>query len=234
MEQMLEFARGTLFRLCFLLMILGLLRIMMLTLWGMCRSVRKAGDTSIPYFSLINETLKWMVPLRNIFNSRGVFSLISFFFHVGLVIVPIFLLDHILLWRRGLGVGWPSLARYIADILTVITVASGILLLLNRIFHRNTRFLSGFIDYLLLILILLIFITGYIASKPYNPVPYSNTMLVHVMCGNIIFVLIPFSKLAHCMLFPLLRFASGVAWYFPAYTGEAVNKTLYGEEVRKI
>ncbi len=234
MDQALEFVRGSLFRFCFAVMILGLGRVVFNTLWGMRRAVKNAGDKNIPYSSLIKETLSWMVPFKNITSTRWFFSIVSFLFHVGLIIVPLFYLEHILLWRNNVGIAWPNIHKTAADILTLVTISAGIILLGNRVFHQASRFLSKGLDYTLLFLILGIFTTGYFASRPYNPVPYNTTMFIHVLCGNTLLVLIPFTKLAHCLLYPLLRIASNIAWHFPARAGEEINKTLYGEEIRKI
>lgn len=234
MDAFTAFARGPLFKLSFSIMVLGLLRIAVLSIWGMAGAVRRAGDKNVPYAKLFSETLGWLVPLRNLFSSRKVFSLVSFAFHLGAVFVPLFLLDHILLWKSGLGLHWPNIGKGLADALTLLTLCTGLVLLLNRILHPETRFLSGVLDYVILLTILGIFCSGFIASRPYNPVPYRTAMLVHVLCGDLLFLLFPFTKLAHCMLYPLLRLAGNIAWRFPPRAGEAVNKTLYGEEIRKI
>ncbi len=234
MDQMLEFVKGPVFKFSFILMILGLVRLAALTIWGMVRAVGRTNDKNVPYGKLIKETLSWLFPIKRISESRALFSIVSFIFHIGLIIVPLFFLDHILLWRSGAGVSWPNIPRVIADALTLATIASGLFLFGNRIFDRNTRFISKFLDYFLLLLILFIFITGFIASRPFNPLAYNTTMFIHVLCGNLIFILIPFTKLAHCLLFPIVRIASNIAWRFPARAGEKINKTLYGEEIRKI
>lgn len=234
MDQMYEFAKGPFFKFSFAVLILGLLRLITLNAIGILGAVKKTNDKKIPYKKLIKETLMWLFPIKIITNSRAVFSIISFLFHIGLIIVPLFFLDHILLWRQGLNISWPHIPGIAADILSLLTIFAGLYLLGNRTFDRNTRFISKAIDYLLLVLILSIFITGLIASKPVNPIPYKVTMFIHIMCGNVLFILIPFTKLAHCLLFPIIRIASNIAWRFPAETGEKINKTLYNKEIRKI
>lgn len=234
MNQFLEFAKGPLFKFSFLMMLLGLARTILIVGFGAVKAVRNASDRNIPVKSLSKETLGWLIPLRHIFSSRAFFSTVSLVFHLGLVIVPVFLLDHILLWRSGIGIAWPGISKTTADVLTLMSICTGLILLLNRIFDRNTRFLSTMLDYVLLGLILGVFSSGFVASRPYNPVAYETTMLIHVLCGNAIMLLVPFSKLAHCLLYPFLRIASNIAWRFPPRAGEAVNRTLYGEEIRKI
>ena len=230
MVQLLDFARGPLFAFCFAVLVFGLLRVGLLTLFDLVRAVRKAGDRKVPYGALIIDTFFGLFPCR----ANAVFGVTSFVFHIGLVIVPIFLLDHILLWRSGLGLVWPSLPRLAADVLTLATLAAGLVLLGYRVFYRDMRSVSGTMDYILLALVIALFATGFMASRPYNPVPYEASMLIHVLCGDAVFLLIPFSKLSHCVLYPLVRVSSNVAWRFPAHAGEEINKTLYGEETRKV
>ncbi|MFC1587694.1 hypothetical protein ACFL54_05230 [Planctomycetota bacterium] len=234
MELLLNFAKGPLFALCFTVMILGLLRIVILTIWGMKSALNNTLDKNVPYKNLFKETLTWIIPWQHISKTRPVFSALSFIFHIGLVIVPVFLLDHILLWRSGLGISWLALGKVIADVLTITTLTMAVILLGLRIFDRNSRFISGVMDYLLMIMIIVIFASGFFASRSFNPVPYKLTMLIHVLCGNAILFLIPFTKLAHCFLYPLMRFASNIAWRFPARAGEEINMALYGEENRKV
>jgi nitrate reductase gamma subunit len=51
-------------------------------------------------------------------------------------------------------------------------------------------------------------------------------MLVHVLSGELIFVLLPFTKIAHCVLMPLSQLVSTLAWKFPARVDEDVAETL--------
>ena len=51
-------------------------------------------------------------------------------------------------------------------------------------------------------------------------------MLVHVYSANLILLLIPFSKIAHCVLTPLSQVVTAVAWKFPAGAGDRVAATL--------
>jgi len=71
------------------------------------------------------------------------------------------------------------------------------------------------------------FTTGYLAMHPaLNPFDYNATMLVHVMSGNLILVLLPFSKLSHAVLFPTTQLLSEMAWHLAPGSGENVALTL--------
>jgi nitrate reductase gamma subunit len=178
-----------------------------------------------------------MVPLKRLFTSeRKVHGFLSFVLHIGVIVVPLLLLDHLLLWGRaiGLNVSFLALPRTALDYLTLITVVSCAGLVLSRAFSRTAGNLSGFQDYFLLLLIMVIFLTGFSASRPWNPISYNATMLIHVLAGDLALLLTPFTKLAHIAIFPVLRFSGELAWKFPARTGEQVALAIEGKEVRPI
>ena len=85
-----------------------------------------------------------------------------------------------------------------------------------------------------LLLLLGLFISGYVAGRPWNPIPYNELMLFHTLSGMLLMVLIPFTKIAHCVLFPLVRFASEIAWQLTPQGGADVIRTLYGPERRQL
>ncbi len=229
MNEWLEFARGPLFRFAFLIMVLGLARHLIVAAWGIGQMIYRARDRNNNYLRIIINTCSWLIPIHRLHRILPVTSIASFVFHAGLILIPLFLVEHINLWRSSIGFGWPGLPIIAADSLCLLTVAGGTVLLGIRFFNRNSRSISGFSDYFLLILIQAIFLTGFFASRPYNPIPYDVTMLIHVLSADILFVLIPFSKITHCVLFPLVRLTSELAWKFPPEAGRDVAVQVHGE-----
>ena len=227
MEAWLDFGRGPLFRLCFALMVLGLLRIFFLTIVGMVKAYRRNPDKVVPWKDLTIKTIGWLFPFGNLWTKRPVYSMVSFLFHVGLILVPLFLAAHVLLWKRGLGFGWPALPQVVADWLTVTVLVAGLGLFAGRVFHRGARSLSRPQDYVWPLLLVIPFATGYVCSNvSIGPRSYQWFMLVHVCAGNLIMVMIPFTKIAHCVLMPLSQFVTEIAWKFPAGAGDRVIATL--------
>jgi len=109
MEAWLEFSKGPLFRLCFAVMVLGLIRIFFLDIWGIYKAYRKAGDKTMPWKLIISRGLEWLIPVKRVGHNRPVYSIISILFHIGLLIVPLFLFAHVQLWKESLGFGWITL-----------------------------------------------------------------------------------------------------------------------------
>ena len=81
-------------------------------------------------------------------------------------------------------------------------------------------------------MVLLPFVTGFIASHPrINPFAWQSMMLVHILSAEALFVAVPFSKLAHMVLFPFNRL-SEVHWQLRPGAGDKVAEALYGEEAQ--
>lgn len=235
METWLEFLRGPVFRFAIIVAALGMARHVIIAVWGVVSAYRKANDKNLPWGKIILGGLGWMVPVKKVFTApKTLHSVLTIAMHVGLILVPIFLLDHILLWQRGLGIAWPAIPRHVADIFTVAVIFLAAALIVERVASRTMRVLSKPQDYFLLGLIMAVFITGFIASRPWNPMSWEASMLIHVAAGNAILVLIPFTKLAHMVVWPINRITNELAWKFPARAGEQVALTLDGKEVRPI
>ncbi len=227
MESLIDFARGPLFRFSFIIMLLGLARVIFLDLFGAYTAYRKAGDKTMPWKLIISRGLEWLFPIKRIAHNRPIYSIISVLFHVGLILVPIFLFAHIQLWKSGIGLSWPALPHQWAYWLTISTILFATLLLIGRIFNRTSSFLSRKQDFLWPLLLLIPFITGFICSHMViSPGNYQLFMLIHILSADLIFILLPFTKIAHCVLMPLSQIICVLAWKFPPETDDAICTTL--------
>jgi nitrate reductase gamma subunit len=226
-DTLLDFAKGPLFRLTFAVMVLGLLRIFVLDIVGMIEAYRKAGDKTIPWKLTISRTLEWIFPVKRVFNHRPVYSVAAILFHIGLIVTPIFLFAHVHLWKEGLGIGWWTLPPKAANWLTIGTIVFGLWIFLGRIGSSKARQISRKQDYLWPLLLLVPFVTGFVVAQlGVSAKAYQTLMLVHIFSGELIFVLLPFTKIAHCVLMPLSQMVSTLAWKFPAAVDEDVTTTL--------
>ena len=98
----------------------------------------------------------------------------SFLFHVGAVVVPVFLAAHVALWKGALGVSLPALSEGAADLLTLLTIVCVVVLFVYRVTTPRARALSRASDYAILGLVLAPFLTGFLAAHPtLNPLPWS-------------------------------------------------------------
>lgn len=231
MDAWLEFAKGPLFALTFLIMTLGLARIALIQTYSLVRG-KGRRLAAAPWRKILAEAASWVVPVRHLIPETRAFSVVSYLFHIGALVVPLFLASHIAMWERLFSINLPAISRGLADFLTLGTIACLVLLLGFRIFSPRLRSTSRPSDYVLLVVLLLPFLSGYMAMHPaWNPLPWAIMMLVHVLSAELLFVLIPFTKLSHIVLFFFDR-VSVLHWQLRPGAGEKVAEVLYGEEAR--
>jgi nitrate reductase gamma subunit len=225
-DEWLAFARGPFFRFTFAVMVLGLLRHVIVTMYSVFRAYRLTRHKEISWRRTAAQTVDWIVPLRHL-RQRWFYTLASILFHVGAIVTPLFLFGHIRLVQSNLGVSWPALPMNVADILALVTPAAIFVLVLTRLGGRASRPLSRLQDYLLPLALAVPFLTGYLIAHPHlNPFPHNPTLFVHMMSAGMCFLMIPFTKLAHMVLQPLARLPADLAWRFPDEYPEAVARQI--------
>jgi nitrate reductase gamma subunit len=230
-DQWIDFAKGPLFAMTFMIMVLGLARHFVIQIYELL-SGKGRRLTAAPWRKILKDAAGWVIPVKQIMKGTPFFSSVSYLFHIGVIVVPVFLADHIALWEKTLGFNLPSLSAGWADFLSLFTVACVLILLGFRIFGGRQRSMSRQTDYVLLLLILLPFATGFLALHPgVNPVPWKTMMLVHLLSAELLFVVIPFTKLAHIVLFAFDRL-SAVHWQLRPGAGDKIAKALFGKEAR--
>ena len=227
MESWIEFGRGPLFRVAFALMLFGLLRVFALAIYGFIEEYQHTADHKVVWNEVRRQTLTWLFPVKRLWTKRPLYSALSFLFHVGLISVPLFLAAHVLLWRQSTGFAWPPIPQSLANWLSLLVVAAGIGLLLGRVLHAGARSISRFQDYLWPAVLIVPFLTGYCcANLSVAPRSYQQLMFLHIYSANLIMAMLPFTKMAHCVLMPLSQAVAGVAWKLPVGAGARVVETL--------
>jgi nitrate reductase gamma subunit len=217
---------GPLFWTAFAFMVFGLLRLVGLSLWEGAKAYRRAGDKDIPVGQVMGNTLKWLVPTGALKN-RWLYSLTTFLFHVGVILVPILLAGHIALWNKALGISWPAIPNSVATALTLVVAATIVAILVQRAWARDSRPLGRFQDYALPVLIGIPFVSGFLVMHPaWNPFSRDPTLLVHVLSADFLIFMVPLTKLSHMILLPFTQLVSELAWHFPPDAGSRVAVTL--------
>jgi len=229
MDAWIEFARGPLFRACFTVLVLGLAYRLVVALLGMIGAWRRAGDTQLPWSAIASTTARWLVPVRLI-RSRPLFSIASVLLHLGLVVVPLFLLGHVALLGGVLPAWWPVLSPTAADVLTIAAVVGAVLLFAARLSPGPTRALTSGGDLALLAVLFLMLVTGLLAANPtWTPVDARLLLLLHVLLGNAALVLVPTTKIVHCVLFPFTRLTNELGWRNVPGVGDRIVAALAKE-----
>ena len=231
MEQWIDFAKGPLFAFTFLIMILGLARHFIIQFYSIFISKGKQLK-NVSWKKIFSDMFSWVVPVTHLIKGTRIFSTVSFIFHVAAILVSVFFIDHIVLWQNYLGINLLSIGRALADILTLVAIGCILVLIACRIFVRRQREMSRKSDYILLIMVLLPFLFGFLTGHPaVNPFPWNTAMLIHILSGEALFVVIPFTKLSHIALYFFDRL-SVVHWQLKPGAGEKVAKALFGEEAK--
>jgi nitrate reductase gamma subunit len=152
----------------------------------------------------LKSILQWLIPWGSTsMRQQPVFTFMVFVFHITLLAVPLFLNAHNILWDESWGISLWSLPNGVTDTMTIILLASIIFFVIRRLVRREVRILTGIWDYALLGLTALPFLTGLLAYHQLGP--YKTMMILHLLSGHLILILIPFTKLAHMILFFFTR-----------------------------
>lgn len=208
-----SFVEGPLLWIAFLTFIIGSLLRAALFL-----SVSRKKDKIIyQHFSwkyVLTTFGRWLLPLNKDVAKNPVFMPLAYIFHICLIVVPIWLSGHISLWEESrFEWSWTSIPDGLADWMTLIFLGIAIFLLLRRILSADIRLLSTFSDYFLLVVTALPFLTGYfLAHGTLDSVGFleDNMTLIHMLSGELMLILIPFTKLSHFILFFFSRGATGI------------------------
>ena len=160
----------------------------------------RGGIRSIFYWLLPYGTYSW--------RNNPWFTLWVFVLHIGILITPIFLQGHNILLNERWGFSLPTIPDAVADGLTAGVIIAGFLLILRRIGLPEVRILTSAYDYLLLAIALAPFITGIIAR--HSTQGASGWLIAHIVCGEIMLIAIPLTKLSHFIMFFLTRFQLGM------------------------
>ena len=231
METWIDFAKGPLFTFTFLIMLIGLMRHVILQIYTLFIA-KGARLKKVAWKTMFKDIATWILPVGHLIKGTVVFSIVSFVFHIGIILVPLFLIDHIVLWEDFLGLNLPEIGRMLADYLTLLTMACIMVLLSLRIFVKRIRAMSRKLDYIILLLVFLPFLFGYMAGHPgVNPFSWELAMLLHLLSAELLFIVIPFTKLAHIVLYFFDRL-SPIHWQLKPGSGDKVAEALFGKEAR--
>jgi nitrate reductase gamma subunit len=146
----------------------------------------------------------WLVPFNTTNMRRHPWmTIVAFAFHISVLVVPVFLLAHIVLVQNAWNISWWFLPDTVADVLSVVVVGGCVFFAVRRMVRPEVRDVSTVWDYLLVLAVAAPFVTGFWAQHQW---PGFITMgIVHMISGELLLVLIPFTRLAHMIFFAFMR-----------------------------
>jgi nitrate reductase gamma subunit len=197
---MYEFVSGPLVWISFGIFFIGLLVRVISYIKGLDWQKDRVAYSAAGITGALKSVFYWIIP----FASQGwkdnpVFTIGTFVFHICLLVIPIFLLGHNILWEESWGISWWTISDRTADWMTLLFFAAVIFLILRRITNPNVRLVTTFYDYVILAIAAAPFVTGYMAYHQW--LHYKTILIIHILCGELMLIAIPFTKLSHIVLF---------------------------------
>ena len=148
-----------------------------------------------------------MIPRREFRrrNKLGVWN--GYVYHLGLAVIVFGYLPHIHFVERLTELAWSPLPDAVVYLSVGLTFVSLFIALMERLADPVRRLLSGFDDYFSWAVVLLPLATGMIAIQQSEPLP----LAIHLLSVELLFVWLPFGKLAHAFLVFASRGVTGAA-----------------------
>jgi nitrate reductase gamma subunit len=172
------------------------------TLWRLIEiySLGRKPDLAVPRHrsgaSGLHTMFRRSVPPPGMFKRSATSYVAGYVFHIGLFVIVFLFAQHIRLIRDLTGLSWPGLPTQFIDATAVVTLATMLLVLVERINKPVKRFISTFGDYAGWTLTFLPVLTGYLASR-HLMLPYTAMLAVHILSVELLLIFLPFTKLIH-------------------------------------
>jgi nitrate reductase gamma subunit len=152
----------------------------------------------------LRSILHWITPFAAVNMRRHpILTIVAFAFHIGLILTPIFLLSHVILWDESWNVSWWSLPDGVADLMTMVVILSCVFFFVRRLISPEVQFVTSASDYVILAIVAAPFVTGFLAYHQWFA--YRFFMVLHILAGEIMLVAIPFTRLSHMIYSPFTR-----------------------------
>jgi len=172
------------------------------TLWRLFEiySLGRKPDLAVPRHrtgaSGLHTMFRRSVPPPGMFKRSATSYVAGYVFHIGLFVIVFLFAQHIKLIQDLTGLSWPNLPAQFIDATAVVTLATMLLVLVERINKPVKRFLSTFGDYAGWALTFLPVLTGFLATK-HLLFSYTWMLALHILSVELLLVFLPFTKLIH-------------------------------------
>ena len=152
----------------------------------------------------LRSIFHWIVPFATVnWRRQPVLTVVTFAFHICLIVTPLFLLSHVVLWDEAFDISWWTLPDAVADIMTVIVILGAVYFLVRRLSLPEVKFVTSASDFVILAIVAAPFVTGFLAYHQW--ITYPLMMSLHVLAGDIMLAAIPFTRLSHMLFSPSTR-----------------------------
>ena len=218
MNAFIDFIMGPMVWISFSIFLLGVL----FRFYQWIRLTRERERFIFTHFSFtygFRSVLAWLIPFfPKSTRIHPFFYTISYLFHLLIFLVPIFLLAHVTLLEESMQWSWITLSDPLADGLTLFIIGALIFFSIRRLVVPEVKFLTRASDFLFIGLVALPFITGFLASQ--QVFAYQWMTVIHILSGELMIILIPFTRFSHMLAAPFTR----------AYTGSEFGKVRHARD----
>ena len=209
---MYEFVAGPLAKIAFLIFFIGLIWRFISYVRGLnwqADRVTYSRNVGAGVNGAVRSIVAWLIPFgTHSWRFYPGFTVLVFVFHIGILFTPLFLLGHNMMLADAWGFSLPTIPESLADTLTVAMLIAGLFILMRRIALPQVRILTKPYDLLVLVIAIAPFLTGFLARMQVGD--YDFWLTAHILCGEIMLMAIPFTKLSHFLLFFLSRAQIGM------------------------
>ena len=201
--ELLSWSRGPALQVAVAIFIVGMIvRLLEILLLGRKRDLSRArANAMLP--GLVTIVTR-SVPIKGMWSHL----VAGYIWHVGFLLVLIFFLPHMLLFRDAFDISWPVFSNSLIDVITIISLAALVFTLFVRITDPVRRMLSNLNDYFSWLVTFLPLLTGYMAFHRLGT-DYTTMLAIHILSVDLLLIAFPFTKLTHAMTTILSRWYNG-------------------------
>ena len=218
---LLDFARGPALQWSIVIFVVGVLwRLLGVLL------LRTRKDLSEPRKDAAWKGLRLIAlrswPRKEFLGGTAFGEVMGYAFHIGFLLALFFYVPHVLFFAdiaRGLfgtdlhgltGLNWPTLPNGVVTLLSAISIAALVAVLIHRIVSPVKRLISNFDDYFSWLVTIAPLATGMAAFAHLGGWPYERLLAVHLLSAELLLVWFPFGKLMHAFTIFVARGSTGM------------------------
>jgi len=203
MNSLYNFVSGPLAWVAFIIFIVGSLY-RLVSLLVLVHKKEKFIYTYMSWKYSLRSILHWITPFGTTnWRRQPALTIVTFAFHLCLILTPIFLLAHVVLWDEAFNMSWWTLPDSLAILMTLVVIGGCVFFLVRRLVSPEVQYVTSLSDYVILAIAAAPFITGFLAY--YQWFAYQFFTILHVVSGEVMLIAIPFTRLSHMLFAPLTR-----------------------------
>jgi len=188
-----SFVEGPLLRLVFVLFTAAVVARLLFFIMAVLRSRNDKGGGVSYVLQILG---RFLLPYHKASLRKPLYASLRYIFHLCLVVVPIWLGGHVVLWAESrFEWDWLSLPDSWADILSLVLLILAGWFFIRRIVFKEIRVRSSFRDFAIIFFTALPFLTGYFLSHgTLDGVGFlgDNIRTIHVLSGEIMILMAAF------------------------------------------